>query len=211
MLIKESVAASLREEILAGRLAAGEAIVECKWAARFGAAQASVREAINILAAEGYLQKDSGRTARVTLLGSDDVRQIFELRQPLEVLAARLTAARRPDLAELEQTVYDMHSALECRNLRAIYDRDLRFHLLICEMSGNRYLAEHVRRLIVPLLAFSVMRAQDGAVDDWPAALNDHRRILDALRTGDPDVAEREVVRSLGAFLRGSQTRAETV
>lgn len=207
MLIKESLAASLREEILTGRMRPGEPIVECKWAARLGAAQASVREAINILMAEGYVQKDSGRTARVTVLGTDDVRQIFELRLPLEVLAARLTAVQKLDLIDLEQTVHDMRSALECQNIRALYDRDLQFHLLICEKSGNRYIAPYVRRLIVPLFAFSAMRAQDGTAA-WQESLKAHQRILDALHTGDPDVAEREVTASLGSFLRDTQRSA---
>jgi DNA-binding GntR family transcriptional regulator len=157
--------------------------------------------------AEGYVQKDSGRTARVTLLRPDDIGQMFELRLPLEVLAARLAALRKPDLTELDQTISDMQSAIECRNIRAIYDRDIRFHMLICEVSGNRYLAAHVRRLIVPLFAFSVIRAHHGLLDDWHASLVDHRRVLDAIRTGDPDAAEREVVSSMKSFLQSTQRR----
>src|SRR3954454_12927931 len=53
-LLKESVAQRLREEILAARISPGEKIVEGKWAREYGVAQISVREALNILATQGF-------------------------------------------------------------------------------------------------------------------------------------------------------------
>jgi DNA-binding GntR family transcriptional regulator len=48
-LIKQNLAAKLKEEIIQGRLAPGQRIVEGLWAKKFGVAQTSVREAINLL------------------------------------------------------------------------------------------------------------------------------------------------------------------
>src|SRR5258706_16357591 len=56
-LLKESLAAQLREAILSGKLAPGEKIIERRWAREFGAAQVSVREALNILIAEGFVTR----------------------------------------------------------------------------------------------------------------------------------------------------------
>src|ERR1700733_6056761 len=94
---KVTVAGILREEIISARLKPDDPIVEAKWAAKLHVARASVREAINILAAEGFVQKGVARSARVTAFSPDDVSQIYETRIALECMAARLVATRRPD------------------------------------------------------------------------------------------------------------------
>jgi hypothetical protein len=43
----------------------------------------------------------------------------------LEGMAAALVAARRPDLSDLDPTVADMHSTVQCGNIRAYCQRDL--------------------------------------------------------------------------------------
>jgi len=68
-LLKESIAQRLREEILAARLSPGEKIVEGKWAREYGVAQISIREALNILVAQGLVTKGHGRSARVFKAG----------------------------------------------------------------------------------------------------------------------------------------------
>ena len=86
-LVKQGLASDLREEIIRGRLAPGQRIVEGHWARKFGVAQTSVREAINLLIAEGFVTKTSGRSARVTSYTEADIAQIYELRAALEGFA----------------------------------------------------------------------------------------------------------------------------
>src|SRR4030095_11842566 len=109
--VKGNIAGILREEIISGKLGPGEQIVEGRWATKLKVAQASVREALNILAAEGFVQKELNRSARVTVLSDQDVVQIHEVLTSLESLAARLVALRRPDLSDLDQAIADMLSA----------------------------------------------------------------------------------------------------
>src|ERR1700722_4058007 len=80
LLVKDNLAAYFRREIISGRLAPGEKIVEVKYAKLLKLSQTSVREAINILTAEGFVQKGSGRTAQVTQLSDEDINHRFELR-----------------------------------------------------------------------------------------------------------------------------------
>src|SRR5436189_190920 len=89
-LLKENVAQRLREEILAARISPGEKIVEGKWAREYGVAQISVREALNILATQGFVTKGHGRSARVLKLQKADIIHIYQVRGALEALAARL-------------------------------------------------------------------------------------------------------------------------
>jgi DNA-binding GntR family transcriptional regulator len=202
--VKDNLAAYFREEIISGRLAPGEKIVEVRWAKKLEMSQTSVREALNILSAEGFVQKGSGRTAQVTQLTDEDVVHSYELRAVLEGYAARIVAEKQPNLAPLEQALEDMRSAVLCNNLRGFYERDLHFHVLMAEMTGNRMLVQAVKRIIVPLFAFVVIRvhgARNGQ-DQWIRSLDQHARIIDALRTYDPVFAERLVVQSVVAFLK---------
>lgn len=198
LMVKDNVAAILREQIVEGHLNPGDRIVEGKWAAKLGVAQASIREALNILGAEGFVQRGPGRCARVTQLSDEDVAQIYEVRASLEGLAARLVAQKKPDLGGLDQILADMRSAADRQNIRAFYERDLQFHIHVCRQSGNRFLEQDVRRLIVPLFAFVVMRGRPSL------ALNEsiaqHKTIVEAIRSGDPFFAQNQTERALQRF-----------
>jgi DNA-binding GntR family transcriptional regulator len=198
LMVKDNVAAILREHILQGRLNSGDRIVEGKWAAKLGVAQASVREALNILGAEGFVQKGPGRCARVTQLSDEDVAQIYEVRASLEGLAARLVVQKKADLSGLEQILADMTAAAERQNMRAFYDRDLQFHMLVCHQSGNRFLEQDLRRLVVPLFAFVVMHGRGGLV--LRESITQHRTIVDAIRSGDPFFAQNQMEHTLQRF-----------
>jgi len=106
-LVKNTLATQLREEIMQGHLAPGQRIIEGYWAERLGVAQTSVREAINLLIAEGFVTKASGRSARVTSYSTADIAHIYELRGALE---GRLTAERKPELGSLETALREMRA-----------------------------------------------------------------------------------------------------
>ncbi len=211
LLVKDNLAAYFRQEIISGRFAPGEKIVEVKWAKLLKISQTSVREAINILLAEGFVQKGSGRTAQVTRLTEEDINHSYELRAVLEGYAARIVAQKKVHLGELEQTLSDMRSAIECQNLKAFYERDLQFHLLLAEKTGNAMLVQGLKRIILPLFAFVVMRVQGARTqqDQWVRSLEQHKRIIDALKTHDPVFAERLVTQTIGAFLEETKDVVE--
>src|SRR3984957_8458627 len=100
-LVKSALANPLRDEISSGALLPGVRIIEGTWGRKLGVAQGSIREAINLLAQEGFVTKISGRSARVVMLNEQDVLHLYELRGAIEGLAARLAAARHTDGARL--------------------------------------------------------------------------------------------------------------
>ena len=208
LMVKDTVAAVLREEIIIGRLSPGAPIVEGKWATGLKVAQASIREAINILTAEGFVEKGAGRSARVTELSEKDVAQIYQVRVALEGLAASIVAQKQPDLSDLDQVIADMGSAVACANVRAFYERDLQFHILISQKAGNRYLEQEMRRLVVPLFAFVIMRVHDASTDaaNWKKSIEQHQQILDAIRSGDPYFAEQQVRKTIQRFAAVTQS-----
>jgi DNA-binding GntR family transcriptional regulator len=82
------------------------------------------------------------------------------------------------------------------------------FHLCLLEKAGNSFLFESGRRLIVPLLAFTRMRVQAKNLDagPWVPQVPNHQRIVDALRMGDPRLAEQIVIHIMSLFLKSALT-----
>jgi DNA-binding GntR family transcriptional regulator len=201
-LLKHSLAEQLRTEILNGSLRPGMRIVEATWAARFGVAQASIREAVNILAHAGFVSKASGRSARVIHLSEDDVVHIYQLRGAVEGLAARLAAEARPNLNVLQATMDVMRESASAGNCAGLLDCDLLYHLELCELSGNPHVMQHARRILLPFFAFVRMRvsASGQETSAWDRDLEAHQRIIDLLREGEGEIAELYVKKAMERF-----------
>jgi len=201
-LVKDTVADRLRVEIASGALKPGIRIVEGYWARRFGVAQASIREAINRLAQEGFVTKASGRSARVVNLTEQDVLQIYEMRGALEGLAARLLAGRTHDVLPLEQALEMMRRAAKAERPAELIDADLKFHLELCRLSNNPYVFEHARKLLLPVFAFARIRVLSSGQDTsvWRKDFEIHQRIVDLIREGQGEVAEAYVHCAMARF-----------
>lgn len=201
-LVKHTVANCLRKEIASGGLRPGARIVEGTWARKFGVAQGSIREAINLLAQDGFVTKAAGRSARVVNLSEENVVKLFELRAALEGLAARLIAERAGDVGPVEDALAMMRQALKNERPEDMLDADLKFHLELCQLSGNSYLLEHARKIILPLFAFARIRVlssgQDASV--WSKDIEAHQRIVDLIKEGQADVAEQYVRHAISRF-----------
>ena len=201
------MADSLRHQIISGRIAPGERVVEAHWANTLGVAQASIREAINTLTQEGFMEKTTGRSARVISLSPADIRQIYQLRAAMEGLAARLAAQRKADLTPMQEALDRMREAADKEDLTAFYIHDLEFHIALCHASGNRFLGDHVRGLLIKLFAFYVMRLQP--VRDnrlyWNHSLAEHEQIIAVLRRGHPGLAEQHLVATIEQFFQETQ------
>jgi DNA-binding GntR family transcriptional regulator len=125
------------------------------------------------------------------------------MRGVLEGLAARITVEQKLPIAELEATMLEFRRAVEANDVRAVIDRVQRFHVCLLEKPGNPFLRESGLRLIVPLYAFTLMRALAKNLDAGPWALQiaNHQRIVDAIRMGNPQLAEQVVIHVTNLFM----------
>jgi DNA-binding GntR family transcriptional regulator len=201
-LLKEQLASSIKQAIMDGRLRPGERVVEGKWARALGAAQASLREAINLLISEGFLIKDAGRSARVVNYTEEDVRHIYEVRAAIEGLAAELACDRQADLSDMEAALARASAAVDNRDLRAVIESDLDFHIAMAQASGNTVLADMIRHLLTPLFAFIQLRARknEQAPEAWRADLPRHAAIIGLIREGNPKLAREYMEHCIRCF-----------
>jgi DNA-binding GntR family transcriptional regulator len=180
----------IKEAILSGALRPMERISEGDAATRLGLSRTPVREAFGLLAAEGLIVVIPQRGSFVSQLRIDDILEIYQIRTPLECMAARIAAEAMDEttLAELERLVEVETSRHGPREARASLDGSFEFHRIIIECVRNRRL-----KALVGQLQGQVHRARLL----WPSTLRrldetweEHADLVSALRAHDPDRAE---------------------
>lgn len=197
VLLKHTLAERLRGQIVKGALRPGEKIVEGVWGRTFGVSQASIREAINILAKEGFVTKAFGRSARVVSLNAEDVKQIYQVRGVMEGLAARLAAERGCDTSKLSRALEKMQTSAKKNDVASLLDNNLAFHLELCGLSQNAFLIEHASRILPPFFAFVQIRAMVSgqSASLWAKDFVAYRRIVDLVNEGEGEIAEQYIKR----------------
>lgn len=144
-----------------------------------------VREAIRALVTEGFVHFETPRRTVVRRLTPKDVKELFELREALEVYAAALAAARATpqDLAEVEQLLDQAATATEAGDAETITDINSRLHDRIVAMAGNSLLIEALEPVAGRL------RWMTRRNEEWPQLLVEHRELYEAIASGDPERA----------------------
>jgi DNA-binding GntR family transcriptional regulator len=180
-------------QLIRGERHPGERLTDTELAAQLGLSRTPVRQALHLLAQEDLVRFDARRGFSVRMIAAQDVREIYDVRSALEVLALRLAA---PNLTAVQiegrlQRLYEVREALRnTRDERAIVLHlrdDLELHNLLIRASGNG-------RLIRILAA---LRSQQSLFQYWDtsfpqrneAASEEHERILLALLARDTERA----------------------
>jgi DNA-binding GntR family transcriptional regulator len=197
VLLKHTLAERLRGQIVKGALRPGEKIVEGVWGRTFGVSQASIREAINILAKEGFVTKAFGRSARVVSLNAEDVKQIYQVRGVMEGLAARLAAERGCDTSKLSHALEKMQASAKKNDVASLLDNNLAFHLELCRLSQNAFLVDSASRILPPFFAFVQIRAivSGQSASIWAKDFVAYRRIVDLVNEGEGEIVEQYIKR----------------
>jgi DNA-binding GntR family transcriptional regulator len=176
--------------------------VECEWAAKFGVGQASIQEAINILAQEGFVTKAPSYSARVIHVNEIDVSRIYHYRGAIEGLASCFAAQFRQDINAMQAAMDIMRSSARTGDDEVLIDSDLHFNLALCKLSHNPNLIGKARRILVPLFAFVRMRvsASGQSTSTWGNDPEVHQRITDLIREGEGEVAEQYVKKAMERY-----------
>jgi DNA-binding GntR family transcriptional regulator len=177
----EALAQQLRDEILEGKLAAGQSIRQEEMSARFGVSRSPLREALRQLEAEGMIEYRPNRGAVVASMDEQTVRHVYQFRRIVEPGAIELVVANRSDrlLADFRKLDAALRSATELPELIRTHHQ---FHQAIYDASGNPLLAKaikdhHIRAVQIPGVS-RMMKAVKAC------SKTDHARLLDALAVG---------------------------
>jgi DNA-binding GntR family transcriptional regulator len=182
------VAQGLRDRLRTGALAPGSVLSQSDIAAEYGVSRIPVRDALHILSTEGLVEL--GVTgAVVTGLSIPELQELYEMREALEPV---VTAIAVPNVGRAE--IARMAALAERMEAEGISPADwleanARFHALVYERADRPRmvaLTEQLRRLTDRYVYLHLE-----VIGDVDHLHEEHRRILDAVRRGDPrEVAE---------------------
>jgi DNA-binding GntR family transcriptional regulator len=196
--LTSAVARSIGEAIVRGAFAPGQALPEVPLAAQLGTSRGTVREALRLLADQGLVEVIRHRGAFVAELTPRKAREIFTLRAELEAFAVRLVFERGgyPDatLDDLETTLERLAAAADGEaDVFEVAELDMRFHDLLSRECDHQALLELLAGLRNQMRRFIVYTKLVNS-DLEPESVT-HRRLLDAVRSGDADRAAAEARR----------------
>jgi DNA-binding GntR family transcriptional regulator len=200
----EAVARAIKLGLHEGRYAPGQRMIEADLAASLGVGRGSVREALRSLAAEGVIELELHRGARVRQFSRSEVLALSQVREALEGFAAALAAGHRPGctLINLLQTIHkDAARAMEARHIRPYLDLNTAFHETIFALSGNAQIEPHVLQSQV---GYFRLQTRFFTEADFLRSHAEHEEILSAILDRDAfraEAAMRRHVRSSRAVI----------
>ena len=189
----------IRERITTIELEPGSVINEQDLAEELEMGLAPVREALKLLAHDNLVVITPRHGLYVADVNAPDLEQLSELRLSLEGLSARLAAQRATDddLVILE-ALRQEQAATSPQDSKRLFDVDHKFHQAVAQAAHNKYLADSLERLFglsqrlwylaLPKLGF------------LPGAVEKHLDLVQAIKNGDGDEAERIMRAHVGEF-----------
>ncbi len=185
------VTEGIREAIMEGRFALGDALSELKLAAAFGVSRTPVREALTALQLQGLIDIRPQSGSFVFVPSEEDVGELAEFRRIMEVSALRFCFARRRDetLRQLRAANDEMERARDADDRLGVARADTAFHQVIAENSANEYLIGAYRLISgrVAALRTHNLMATDAIRNK---SLSEHRALIAAFAKGDLERAE---------------------
>ncbi len=194
--LREGVFDLLHQRIVAGKCSPGEWLRQEEIASRLGVSQTPVREALDLLVSVGLAERVPYRGVRVPERSPEEIVEAYTLRLILESAAARMAALNISDenLESMQQIVEQMRGLTTLEDMSALRRLNRQFHLLIADLSGNsllRKLCEMSSNQFPDWLLYEYMFRHPELLEaSLMREYDEHFAILQAIKEGDPQLAE---------------------
>ena len=172
-----------------GRLEPGTRLTQDELADRLHVSRQPVAQAVSVLKSQGFLRERGRRGVIIAPLEREFFRAVYQLREALDPMAARLAAQRctRQDAAVGRRLLVTGRQAVRNGRTDRLINADAQFHGWIYRLSANPLLLEtmelywkHLRRAM-----HGVLRQRSNRSRSW----NEHQAILTAVVAGDANTA----------------------
>lgn len=183
------VRAVLRDAILRGVYAPKQRLIEAELAEEYGASRFVLRNALIQLAAEGLVELQPNRGARVREISVAEAIEIVEIRQAVEGLVAARAAANATDqdIAFLRGLGADMAAAVEQGELMTYSDLNASLHATLRTIAGHETASRIIQQLNGQMVRHQFRLS---LVPGRPTvSLPEHLAIIDAVCARDPERA----------------------
>ncbi|MBB4929224.1 DNA-binding GntR family transcriptional regulator [Lipingzhangella halophila] len=185
--LRERVYEAMQELIISGNLAPGQHLVESELAETLGVSRQPVREALQLLNSDGWVDLRPGYGAFVHAPTNQEVDQLLAVRSVLEGESARLAAqlADADGIARLNELCDEGEAAIAADDIDRIVAANAELHRYVTELSDNKVLLDFVSQVDRRVRWYYTPIARQRGMDSW----REHRRLIDAIERGDSELA----------------------
>jgi len=189
---KDLVKQALREAILSGELAPGTRLIIDDLANRLGVSPIPVREALQQLQADGYVEIQPFLGTRVTPIEAESVVEVFSLLETIEIVSSRFACLHltEDETQTLRELVNKMDELVRIRDAEAWSQENRRFHQIICDRAGTHLIASVMTKVLDHWDRLHRVFLKEVFAHRLPEAQEEHRQILQAIEERDPDKVE---------------------
>ena len=190
--ISGQVFEQLEHDILIGKYHRGEILTELKLVESLGVSRTPIREALRRLEQE-HLIEETGRGSLVIGISSEDIEDMYEIRNALEGEAAKRAAARITDeeLAQMRE-ILDLQKyyaeKTDGDNSDKIKDLDSQFHEMRYRCSGRKIFEQTLLPIHKKLIKYR--KASIKKHGRAKTSSTEHESIYEALRAHDGELAK---------------------
>lgn len=168
-------------------------LVEGMLCEKIGFSKTPIREALRRLASEKYVEFIPEKGTFVSRTSVEELIEIFDVREALEGMAARMCATRKDKLliAKLQESYNKIFKDLIEENSILNIEDDLDFHCLLVNGSMNNNLITFSMEIMGQIKRYAAETVDD--IDRLRLSYHEHNEILNAVIAGDADHAERSI------------------
>lgn len=175
--ISDIIYDSILKDIVTGVYTPRDFISEAQIAAQYGVSKAPVKEAMHILASEGFLVSYPKRGYMINVYTTDEMNKIQEVRRVLETLAVRKAVESATDDELNALRFYRVKNELQYRPGETV---NTKFHMGIAKLARNSFLEEALYPLLIKASVYNITGKPD---------VENFDKIVDAMLSRDVDLA----------------------
>jgi DNA-binding GntR family transcriptional regulator len=181
------IARSIEEDIVLGRRQPRERLIEQDLCDRFHTHRGDVRLALFELEKKGLVERIPNRGAMVRGLTPFEVKEIYAVREELEVMAVRVIPfpVAPADIARLEELQRQHAKAIADGEMLTVFYSNLRFHQMLYGLCGNACLIETIDLLAQKV--YGIRSYANAHPESLDRARRDHLDMIKALRSARRD------------------------
>jgi DNA-binding GntR family transcriptional regulator len=187
--LRQAVYDAIVELIVNATLQQGQHLVENELAEYLGVSRQPVREALQRLQTDGWVDLRPALGAFVHSPTEEEADQLLGVRSVLETYSARLAAERATaeDVNRLWELQQDGLNALAANDIEGLVAANAALHARINALAGNNVLAEHIELVERRWRWYYHLIAQPRGQDAW----SEHAELIKAIAAGDPEWASK--------------------
>ena len=203
--LRDKIYELLKGWILGGKLKPGEKIIELSLAKQLNVSRAPLREALLALSQQGFITIKPHQGSFVTELSGQDIREIFEVREVLEIYAAKkarhkLTPA---NIALLKGALGELEAAARNRDVLQFAEADFNFHRALWSLAGNTHLEKLLIDISTRFFGYEQIRDHPSSSNfRFDEMVDEHRKMTQLVLEGSDQEIETGFEHAYHEFLQ---------